>query len=127
MQLVGRQRRPTNSRYRAGVRSLALLLTLLVFAPTGAAAGTPSLQAVSTQPLDVHGVRFRPTERVIVRVVAAGSVRVHIVRATPVGTFTTRFTAVTLERCTAWVVTARGSKGSTAAIRPRRFEDCAPL
>ena len=76
----------------------------------------------------VHGVRFRPSERVTVRVMVAGSVRVHVLRATAAGTFTTTFAAVSLERCAGYLVTARGSRGSTATLRPMPFfRDCAPL
>jgi hypothetical protein len=79
------------------------------------------------EPLAVHGVRFRPAERITVRVAAAGSVRVHVIRATAAGSFTTTFTAVKLERCTPYLVTARGSRGSIATLRRSPFRDCAPL
>ena len=98
--------------------------------PAAAAPGTsgrPVLRKLATQPLAVRGLRFKPAERVKVRVAAAGNIRVHLVRATAAGTFTTTFTAVVLERCTPFVITASGSMGSTATLRPRPFVDCAPL
>jgi hypothetical protein len=101
-------------------------MSLAVAVPAASAAGTPSLQAVATRPLAVHGVRFRPSERVTVTVAAAGGVRAHVVRATRSGAFTTRFTAVWLDRCARWTVTARGAAGSVAVLRPRRFVDCSP-
>lgn len=111
-----------------GVRRLALLLTVLaVPAVPAAAASPPVLRAVTMEPLAVHGVRFRPAERVTVRVAAAGSVRVHVIRATATGSFTTTFTAVRLERCAPYFVTARGSRGSLASLRRSPFRDCAPL
>ena len=79
------------------------------------------------EPLAVHGVRFRPAERITVRVAAAGSVRIHVVRATSTGSFTTTFTAVALERCAPYFVTARGSRGSVATLRRSPFQDCSPL
>jgi hypothetical protein len=82
---------------------------------------------MSSQPLAVQGVHFRSAERVTVRVATGGSVRVHVVRATAVGTFTTTFTAVVLERCSPFSMTASGSRGSVATLRPRLFLDCNPL
>jgi len=112
----------------SGVRRLALLLTLLaVPAVPAAAASPPTLRAVTMEPLAVHGVRFRPAERISVRVAAGGSVRVHVLRATATGSFTTTFTAVKLERCAPYFVTARGSRGSVAVLRRSPFRDCSPL
>ena len=111
-----------------GVRRVAVLLTLLAAsAVPAAAAAPPALRAVTMEPLAVHGVRFRPAERITVRVAAAGSVRVHLVRATSTGSFTTTFTAVALERCAPYFVTARGSRGSVATLRRSPFQDCSPL
>ena len=58
---------------------------------------------------------------------AGGSVRVHVIRATASGSFTTTFTAVTLERCAPYFVTARGARGSVAVLRSSPFRQCAPL
>jgi hypothetical protein len=104
-----------------------LLTCAALFAPAGlASSGAPTLRAVTMQPLAVHGARFRPSEQVTIRALVAGVTRVHVVRASATGTFTTTFTAVTLERCTRYVVIARGSRGSSAMLRPI-FPDCAPL
>jgi hypothetical protein len=104
-----------------------LLLTLVaLLAPAALASGTPALRAVTMQPLALQGIRFRPSERVTVRVVVSGKARVHVVVATRAGTFTTTFTAVSLGRCTRYVIVASGSRGSTATLR-RIFPDCAPL
>lgn len=111
-----------------GVRRLLLLLTLagLLAAPAGAV-GRPMLSTLATEPVAVHGARFRPAELVTVRIAAAGSVRVHVVRATASGSFTTTFTAVSLERCAPYFVIARGSRGSTATLRRSPFQECSPL
>ena len=110
------------------VRRLALLLTVVAVsaAPAGAV-GRPTLSTLAMRPVAVHGARFHPTELVTVRMAAAGSVRVHVVRATASGTFTTTFTAVSLERCAPYFVTARGSRGSIATLRRSPFRDCSPL
>jgi len=100
---------------------------MVVPAVPAAAASPPVLSAVTMEPLAVHGVRFRPAERITVRVAAAGSVRVHVIRATMSGSFTTTFTAVKLERCAPYFVTARGSRGSVATLRRSPFRDCASL
>jgi hypothetical protein len=111
-----------------GVRRFALLLTLLAASAVPAAASSPpALRAVTMEPFALHGVRFRPAERITVRVAAAGSIRVHVVRATSTGSFTTTFTAVALERCAPYFVTARGSRGSVATLRRSPFQDCSPL
>ena len=108
------------------MRRLALLLTLLAFiAPAALAAGVPALRAVAMQPLSVQGVRFKPSERVTVRVVVGATTRVHVVTASAGGTFRTTFTAVSLPRCSRYVITAHGSRGSSATLR-RIFPDCAP-
>ena len=108
-----------------------MLLACAALLASAAASATvrpaPALRTMSSQPLAVQGVHFRAAERVTVRVAVGGSVRVHVVRATTAGTFTTMFTAVVLERCSPFVVTARGSKGSVATIRSSVFRDCAPL
>jgi hypothetical protein len=105
-----------------------LVLTCAAFVvPTATASGTPALRTVTTRPLAVQGVRFRPAERVTVRVATGGAVRVHVVRTGGSGTFTTTFTAVELERCSPFVITARGSKGSAAVLRPSPLRDCAPI
>jgi hypothetical protein len=85
------------------------------------------LSTPAMKPVAVHGARFGPAERVTVRIAAAGAVRVHVVRATAAGTFTTVFTAVSLERCSPYFVTARGSRGSIATLRLSPFRGCAPL
>jgi hypothetical protein len=85
------------------------------------------LSTPAMQPVAVHGARFRPAELVTIRIAAAGSVRVHVVRATSTGTFTTTFTAVSLGHCAPFFVTARGSRGSIATLRRSPFQDCAPL
>lgn len=104
-----------------------LLTVLAASAAPAVAASPPALRALTMEPLAVHGVRFRPAERITVRVAAAGSVRVHVIRATATGSFTTTFTAVALGRCAPYFVTARGSRGSVATLRRSPFRDCAPL
>jgi hypothetical protein len=106
---------------------LACAALLVPSAVVASGLSAPALRTMSSQPLAVRGVHFRAAERVTVRVAAGESVRVHVVRATAAGTFTTTFTAVVLERCSPFVVTARGSKGSVATIRSSVFRDCAPL
>ena len=120
--------RPALPRYPDGVRRLVVLVTCAaLFAPAGLAATRPAVQVTGTHPLALRGLHFRPAERVTVRVGAGSMVRVHVVRASATGTFTTTFTAVSLERCAPLAVVARGSKGSVATIRPSPFRDCSPL
>ncbi|MGE5273032.1 MAG: hypothetical protein ACM3QU_04565 [Verrucomicrobiota bacterium] len=109
------------------MRRLALLLTgAALLAPPAVASGAAVLRAVGTAPLTVRGARFLPSERVTVRVLVPGPVRVHVIRASAGGTFTTTFTAVSLRRCARYVILARGSKGSSATLR-RIFPACSPL
>ena len=122
--------RPTLPRYPFGVRRLVLLLTCAAIVAPGAGVSAklpPALRTAARQPLAVQGLHFRAAERVTVRVTTADAVRVHVVRASMAGTFTTTFTAVTLERCSPFVITASGSRGSVASLRPRPFLDCAPI
>jgi hypothetical protein len=106
-----------------------LLACAALLVPAAASAlwrPAPALRTTSSQPLAVHGLHFRAAERVTVRVAVGGSVRVHVVRASAAGTFTTTFTAVVLERCSLFSITASGSRGSVATLRPRPFVDCNP-
>ncbi len=101
-----------------------------LLAPAGVLAlgrPTPVLRTTSARPLAVQGVHFRPAERVTVRVAVGSAIRMHVVRATAAGTFTTTFTAVVLERCSPFAITASGSRGSVATLRPRPFVDCNPF
>jgi hypothetical protein len=100
------------------MRALGVILLALVVLPV--AAGSPSRTARITvtnlSPVTVHGTRFVGGERVTV-VFSLKTRHVHRLRATAAGTFTTRFTAVTIDRCTAYAVQATGSSGSTAFLK----------
>ena len=47
--------------------------------------------------------------------------------AVGVSVFAGNETAVAIERCLHFVITASGSRGSVATLRPRPFVDCNPL
>ena len=86
------------------------------------------LRLVRATPFTVRGTHFVARERIRVTVVANVR-RVHVVRANAVGTFTTAFQDVTIpDRCTAgYVISARGNRGSVAALKVPPMECPPPL
>jgi hypothetical protein len=94
----------------------AIVLALLV-APAAVCAGVPArLTIEGTDPLQIRGHRFAPSERV--RVVLSLPVRrSRTVVASLSGTFTIRFRDVDLARCALLAVRATGSRGSIAILK----------
>ena len=102
-------------------KAIVIVITLLVVVPAGAGSGSslrakPALKLVSMQPLTVRGLRFDRTERVLVRVLAPKRATKRV-SATRAGTFVARFTSVSLDRCSALMVVAVGSKGARASLK----------
>jgi hypothetical protein len=108
---------------------MALLALAAVLATTtlsgDAATGTPSLRMMSGQSFAVRGQGFRSGERV--RVIALGSLERASVRVTANarGAFTAAFRQRDLGGCSLVVLTAIGSDGSRATLKPRR-RPCGP-
>jgi hypothetical protein len=90
-------------------------LSLVVLAPGAAGSGASTLRVVDRGPLTVEGRSFAPLERVRV-VVLAPETAGRVVVATRAGSFTATFDTVTVGRCEALTLRARGSRGSTAYV-----------
>jgi hypothetical protein len=103
---------------------LAVLLAVSNFSG-GSSTAKPSLRLMAGQPFAVRGQGFEPAEQV--RVFALGSVRRASVRtrASGTGTFKAAFSRRDLGGCSLLVVTAVGSDGSRATLRPGR-RPCTP-
>ena len=96
---------------------VALFVTVVLVAAADVTAATrPTLRPVASAPLTIRGRGFVPGERVTLTV-SAGSRRTLKVVAGSAGGFRAVF-SFTRPRCTAWLVSAIGSKGSRAAYRP---------
>ena len=107
------------------MKVLAAIAVVAAFALSAHAATTrtPRVTVTDVAPFTVHGWQFVAHERVTV-VVTVKSRHVHTVWATATGTFTTRFTSVSLGRCTAYAVRATGNRGSTAFFKV--MPECPP-
>ena len=90
----------------------AALAVPAAFAGTSA---RPSIRPLSTLPLQVRGVHFKPHERVRVRVRSQGVNATKQVVVRVGGTFTATFAGVTIDRCLAFSLSAVGSFGDRAA------------
>jgi LEA14-like dessication related protein len=114
------------------VRTVAVVGSLvLIAAVTAAYSGSglaaskrPTLQLTDLNPLTVRGLNFRPEERVKLLVSAGGAKRLAV-KANQRGTFTLAL-RVELDRCTAVVVQAFGSRGSRAMV-DITAPDCASI
>jgi hypothetical protein len=102
-----------------------LALFAAVASPQAFGADRPALRAVSTAPFKVHGERFEPKERVVLRLNVAGELFDRVVKTTRAGTFSAGFKTAPVGRCAPWIVTAHGSLGSRATLRRPVFVDCA--
>jgi hypothetical protein len=90
------------------------------------AAPRPRLALERSQPLTLGGRHFRAHERVsLVLHQAAGRTR-RRARAGSHGEFRKVFTGVTVDRCSGFWVSAKGSKGSRATLLRRAVPQCAP-
>jgi len=107
------------------VKVFAAITVVAAFALSAHAATTRTARVTvaDVAPFTVHGSEFVAHERVTV-VVTVKSRHVHTVSATAAGTFTTRFTSVSLDRCTAYAVRATGNRGSTAFFKV--MPECPP-
>jgi len=98
---------------------LLALLVLVVASPFGQrqSYATPQLRVVTLRPFEVVGTGFRASETVRVNVssnTAAASTKDVAGRR---GGIDVRFSRLKLGTCPQYVVSARGSKGSRAAVR----------
>ena len=113
------------------IRTLAALLAVAATAlPALASTAStgPTLVLLDREPLVVRGSAFRPGERVTVtaRVFGEGYGR-RVMSVTQAGRFTARFDALEIDdACTAYVIRAVGSSGSTASLR-RQLPACGAL
>jgi len=108
------------------VKLLAAVAVLAAFTLSAHAATRQTARVTVTDvaPFTVHGSRFLSHERVTV-VVTIKDRHVHVVTSSSAGTFTTRFTSVSLGHCTGYAVQARGNRGSAAFLKV--MPECAPL
>jgi len=88
---------------------LALVAALVIGSPG------PRLAVSDMTPFVVRGIHFRAGERV--SIVTYARVRsVRIATASAAGAFTVRY-RFSLDRCSAFAVSARGSRGSRASLK----------
>lgn len=81
-------------------------------------AAQPAVRITSLSPLVVAGERFRPTERVVIKVTADGTRVMRYTRVSRRGTFVARFSAVTADRCNGGVsVVVTTADGRVAKTR----------
>jgi hypothetical protein len=100
--------------------AVAALTAVGLAAPQGA----PTLRLLSMRPLEVRGASFVRSERVVLRLTVDELPRTRVVTASRAGAFTVRFAGVSLDRCTAFRITARGSRGSRAVLKSRDLAEC---
>lgn len=104
---------------------IGLALCLAVAGSALSAAEKPSLRVRTFNPFSVRGTHFHPAERVKVTVGGAGirrtagSLLVLRSLATAQGTFVVVFHGVSISRCDGYLVQAKGSGGSVAALRAK--------
>jgi hypothetical protein len=107
---------------------LAAVAIALVVVPGGLSSTPrpkPQLRLLDRAPLTVKGTRFRPGERVRIRI-AAAEPAARTVHATRAGSFTMRFDAVSVGRCGSVSVEAVGARGDRASLKVLQPQDCAP-
>ena len=125
-----RPSRPTMKLVRAVLVSVSVLVALaalgLVHDATATGVLHPQLGLKSAQPLTVSGKHFRAHERVrLVLHQPSGATR-RRARAGRHGAFRKAFTGVTVERCSGFWVSAKGSAGSRAMLVRRAQLECPP-
>jgi hypothetical protein len=110
--------------YAQRVRLGAVIVASAILLPAAAlASSTARLVVHATRPFSVRGLEFKSGERVSVTLSATRQ-RTKSVQATSRGTFTVTFPAVSLGRCQAYAVRAKGNRGSTASLKV--IPECAP-
>jgi hypothetical protein len=88
---------------------------------------TGALRVASFDPVVVAGSRFATRESVVVRLSTESDLARRTVRASTRGTFTVRFTAVTVDRCNGGLsVSARGARGTFATAKVPPLPLCPP-
>lgn len=107
------------------MRLLAGILLLLATAGGGAAAPGPLVRVESASPLTLHGVRFRPDERVGLDVTVGARRYRRSVRADAHGAWRLTLAGVAFDRCAGKrALLATGSLGSRVAWELLRPESC---
>jgi hypothetical protein len=103
----------------------AAISVLFVLLPVAAGASTTAahVSVSALTPVTVRGTSFRPSERVRLTVSAKGS-HTKTVIANARGNFKATFTGFSIGRCDAYLVRAKGSRGSSAFLRV--IPECAP-
>jgi hypothetical protein len=103
---------------------LVLAMAIAAFGATSSFAGeqrdaaAPSVRVTTWQPLVLVGTRFRPSERVMIRVFSAGSPTVvRRVRTTARGTFRVMLAGATIDRCNGPSIVVTGAGGRVAKVR----------
>lgn len=103
-------------------------VVLIAFLPAvgaTAAAPRPTLKLVDRQPLVIRGESFRPGERVTIT--AQTGLGARVIRTTArSGVFRVAFRLPDQPCAAAWLIRARGSLGSTAALRLAQSSACIP-
>lgn len=103
----------------------ATAVSLLLALAATAASPRPVLKLVDREPLVIRGEGFQPGERVTVT--AFTGLGPRVVRTTAYrGVFRATFRLPDQPCATAWLVRARGSLGSTAAMRLAASRACVP-
>jgi hypothetical protein len=111
------------SRFRAPtvvamVAAVVLSCTSPSFASSDSEPAQPSVKVADWQPLVLVGSRFRPFERVVIRVSDASSPTVvKRLRATRRGTFVAIVAAATVDRCSGVSIVVTGAGGRVAKTK----------
>jgi hypothetical protein len=98
-------------------RLTAIGVATIALAVPAAQAGTsvgPAIRPVKTSPLQAHGVRFKPHERVRVRLESPTITATRRIVVGAGGTFTATFTGIAVDRCLGYSLSAVGSLGDRA-------------
>src|SRR5438105_12928308 len=102
---------------RAALLISVLVLVLALAEGAAGVAPTPALKVVRLAPFTARGVHFRAHERVKL-VLTTGSDRlVRRVVADRLGAFRAKFAAAAIDRCSGYVLIARGADGSHTALK----------
>lgn len=95
---------------------MLLLSAALLPVAAVASSSTAHIRFISTSPVSVRGAGFEPGERVAVTV-SSKVTRRKTVTASLRGVFRATFSGVSIARCQAYAVSARGNRGSTASAK----------
>jgi len=97
---------------------IALTLTLFAVIASTAVAGTsrPHVAVMSTAPVTMQGTSFHVRERVTVTVMTQDIGR-KVVTANRRGAFSAKFAGFSIKYCEAYVIRAKGNRGSLAVLK----------